>query len=193
MLQRADVAKILPPDGEAYFHSNEGNNQIIKSAKRDNRLKQPKICSKCNGGLSQPYDKSWQKFSDTCDIPIVQPIWHYESLPEQEKINIHPFAVKKLGCLIDEASLPIDLTSFSRALQTGEKHPQIKIHILPPDGPMSFYPHIKKSPDDSIDEVAIALTTQSVEMHAVFISTHETLRYAMERRIYDTSSPSYFK
>lgn len=125
------VSQVCP----IYFHSKTKPNIPIKSIKSDRFKSKAKICSHCNNTLTQPYDRSWEVFSEYLTT-------HSASLRRYHKIRLskvfhqnvtdhsidmHLYFVKIFGCLIAEHDIPIDIAPLATSLLNRIPHKNIHI------------------------------------------------------------------
>lgn len=116
-----------------FLHSSEVRNRPVAGIRSD-KFKHAKVmCIRCNGELTQPYDRAWEELSEYLRSRYYnksQRIRLHEVFPgniHKSMLRVHLFFVKLFGCLIVENKIPIDIREFSNSVRRGTAHP--KVHI----------------------------------------------------------------
>jgi len=126
-----------------YFHTSKKKNIPVGSIRKSKRLKSNAlICNQCNSSLTQPYDRAWEQLSEYLRT-------NWEQVHNSGKVNltkvfpgkvrksllhVHLYFVKAFGCRIVEDNVPIDISSFQKALLRSKSHKNIYLAIGPRPG-----------------------------------------------------------
>lgn len=128
-----------------YFHTSGIKNIPVGSSKSDRFKSNAKICSRCNGSLTQPYDKAWEKlssyllgnFSQIAKNGRINLSKVFPGATGQALLNVHLYFVKLFGCLIVEHDVPIDIAPFAHAIKERTAHKNVFLAFGPRLGVMS--------------------------------------------------------
>ena len=116
-----------------YFHSSKKRNYKVGSLKAKVLKSSTGICNRCNSATTQQHDFAWQQFSENLrarqppiaagNILRANHIFPYNTASQMR--NVHLYFVKIFGCRIVEGSIPIDISTFSKAILGGRPHPNL--------------------------------------------------------------------
>lgn len=118
--------------GKPFFiHNNDRKNFKIQSIKSDHLKFSKVICSYCNTTRTQRHDRAWEKLSKffkNNTLSTDQKIrfnrpFPYEARKFMRDVQLH--FVKKMGCAISQHRMPIDISTFSKAILENRYHPNI--------------------------------------------------------------------
>lgn len=123
----------ISSDDPAFVHTDSRRNVPLLGVK-SNRLKWTvKICTRCNNERTQPYDEKWRilsRFLNERGIKRNDIIRLEKAFPgavRSSMLLVHLYFVKLFGCAVVEASVPIDIGPFSKALLSSEPHPDLHL------------------------------------------------------------------
>lgn len=107
-----------------FYHTSQRHNVRLGSTNADRLKSKALICNRCNSGLTQPYDRAWERFSSHLEHRYIpSPNLGYIDLghvfnvhTKRSAINLQLYFVKLFGCRIVEENVPIDTQPFAYAL-----------------------------------------------------------------------------
>lgn len=141
LLKASDLKALfghVNPDKPIYIHTNIRRNQKVSGLQAKRLKYRSRICHKCNNERTQPHDRSWEQLSEYLRSrkPTIRPGTTinlgrvFPGSIRASMLNVHLFFVKQFGCLVAENNIPLDITTFSKAILTNTSHPNIHIRFL---------------------------------------------------------------
>ncbi len=136
-IKRSDFRSVFPEvaqESSVFISYSEEKRNIPIGSSNNDRLKfDAPICSACNNTLTQPHDLAWENLSKKLCETIASAGRAFGSktidivdLSKDELLNVHLYFVKSLGCYITSSKAkPIDILTFSNAVQNNTAHPNI--------------------------------------------------------------------
>jgi hypothetical protein len=108
-----------------FLHTPSRRKFRLGSTNADRLKSRALICNRCNSALTQPYDRAWQRLSESAaqlldgqtnvsyiDLGRVFPIHR-----KQMAVDLQLYFVKLFSCRIVEHNVPIDVAPFANALR----------------------------------------------------------------------------
>lgn len=128
---------IVSKDSPVYTHNNFKRNIPICSTKSNRFKSKSLICQHCNNALTQPHDRAWELLSNYIihNYPKNTPVKRinlskvFPGRVNRELINIQLYFVKLFGCRIVDNGVPIDISSFSKAILNGCSHDEVYLNF----------------------------------------------------------------
>lgn len=126
----------------AFLQRGRATNDRIGSARNRLLAFKSSICTECNNVRTQPYDIAWETLSEYLhsNWPSIVRRGRFtlsKAFPGRSAnaaLKVHLYFLKLFGCKIYEDKMPIELSSFSKALLTEEAHPEIVLQIADCNG-----------------------------------------------------------
>ena len=125
-----------------------------------------RLCSHCNNVRTQKHDMSWEALSKY--LRKRQPAIHasavvrlspaFRSGIRRPMLHVHLYFLKLFGCLITDNAIPIDIRTFSEAIQNEMPHPFVYLSFLSVSHP-SIKQYAAITPAETVkinDEVVMA-------------------------------------
>lgn len=130
-IKKSDLRSIfrwLSQKRPVFYHDKNVRNRKIGSFQGAFLKFKSRLCAHCNGALTQPYDRSWEKMSEWLrgqkpplqpdDVVCVSQI--FEANAAEEMRNVQLFFTKIIGCQLIEAGVSFDQRALADSILKGK-------------------------------------------------------------------------
>ena len=138
--KRSDINRIhgdITQDTPAYMHTNAFVNRKVQSSDSQAFKSKTRMCNACNSGLTQPYDKAWDKLSawltsnsgvvilgNYLNADVIFPTETATSL-----IDVQLYFTKWLATRILDGKIDLSIDTFATVLRKRIAHPRLYLGI----------------------------------------------------------------
>ena len=134
-IKKSDLHKsVFKENRPAFLSTSKLQNRIVQGPGAQSLKFKKSLCVSCNGSLTQPYDKAWQRLSlylktqiseETDPTKIIIADCFQASKQMKLLRYTHLYFVKWLGCMLIEANASFAQESFSDSIKLKRAHPKV--------------------------------------------------------------------
>jgi hypothetical protein len=136
IVKRSDLALLFPnvtQSAPVFVQHQEAKNLKVGSLRSSKLTHRAKICAKCNNSLTQPHDKSWERFlcAMHTHTPKLEPGAAFRAQrafsthSHYRLLQVHLFFLKAFGCMIQSGDVAIPLEPFANSILQERAHPHV--------------------------------------------------------------------
>lgn len=140
IFKHSDAKMLLGPVSQqdpVFFHTAKRINKEVGSFKNSVFKFGKIICAKCNGQITQPYDRAWDElskwlYSNSEKIEFGKKIRWSNAFPYSTRakmIDVQLFFSKLMGCCLETTGLNFDRKEFSESLLKRKINPSVYLKI----------------------------------------------------------------